>query len=259
MSRSSAQPGRAARARSTNRRTASYCSISAGGWLARDRAVPGWDAPDHLAGHAQRLAAGGQDAQAGTASSSASARRAAASIRCSQLSSTSRQFARAAQVGFERLLERYSPGPDQPKGSGNGRQHQVGVADGGEVNPPGAVREAALIRQPPGGRTARRVLPQPPAPVSVSRRVAAQQAADLGQLGLAADEGLSAGRAGEKQRGKGSAHACSAGSSAPARICSISARVSASGSTPSSSWRMRRQASYWARAALRCPLRARPA
>ena len=69
-------------------------------------------------------------------------------------------------------------------------------------------------------------------------------------MGGPTTKGLSA------SRSMGGAGGAGGGERVPALICSYSAVVSPSGSTPSSSARARRQASYCASAAPRCPLHA---
>ena len=143
------------------------------------------DAPGDLAGDAERLPAGGQDAQAGAGR--AAARRPGGRRRRAGARSCPAPAAGAwAQGGGQRRVER-RPGcsrtPDPQ------RRTPAAPAPGRPAAP------ARPARRRPGRRPAsaatcraRRVLPHPPAPVSVSSRSAPSSRRDLGQLPLAPDE-----------------------------------------------------------------------
>ena len=122
----------------------------------------------------------------GQARSRASASRAQASSRCSQLSSTSsRRLGRRASAS---VASSGRPGSSRtPSAPATAWRHQRRVGQRRQLDQPDAVRVA---RRAASAATcsARRVLPPPPAPVSVTSRCAASSARDLGQLALAPDE-----------------------------------------------------------------------
>ena len=165
------------RARSTNRRTASdsrqlrgrrqRAGRRAGPATARARRVsPATPSASRLVARMRRP---GQARSSGVGQRGRRRRR-----RCSQLSSTS-----SSRCGRSGVRERRQQRPARLLPHAQRRGHRLGhqrrVGQRRQLDQPHAVRER--VRPAPAATcSARRVLPTPPAPVSVSRRVAAEQA-----------------------------------------------------------------------------------
>ena len=127
------------------------------------------DAPDLLAGGAQRLAAGGQDREARQARSSAEASSAQAAATCSQLSSTS-------SVGPAARLRARASGEASAPWRGGVTAPATSWATAGPSGAPERsthhAAQSSRARRRSASARASRLLPAPPGPVRVSRRLA---------------------------------------------------------------------------------------
>ena len=181
-----AKPGRAAAARSTNRRTAAYRARpagSGGGAGPRRPRREGGDGqrghrPRRLARDAQRLPAGGQQPHAG-ARLQEGVGQGGAGVQEVLAVVQHQQHRPRAQVGHQRLQRRAgrgprgrppppgrrgAPGPRRPAAPGPPARRRPGTA--APARPAGRRRPAARRRPPgPGGSC-----PPPPGPVSVTSR-----------------------------------------------------------------------------------------
>ena len=187
-----------ARARSTNSRTASLDQRLA---RSADRVARRQRQRRHrrrssrpATPSASRLVASTRSVGAAAQQRARRARRAASST-CSQLSSTTsaRRVARCSVSVVERRAPRLVAHAER---GGDRLGDALGLGERRQVDEPHAVRDARRQRAR-RARSASRVLPEPPAPVSVSSRASPEQRRDaLGELALAAHEARSPGPAG---------------------------------------------------------------